>query len=239
MAGGVGPRLIGIAALLAALGSFLWAGQAASEEVAAWPPPGPPMTFNGDASVAGLFMRLTNQAPNQTGTAFTEAKVVSHKKSFKSEFSFWLNNASLPAEGLAFVIHPKADTTIGDTGGGLGYGSIQDSFAVEFDTTDNGGSDEANEVAVVVNGQVSKPRASGIPAFPLHGADRFAWVSYSAKTRRVKTYVSDTSDKPSSPTVTAKVNLERVLGGKARAGFTAATSSATASQFVMTWSMDQ
>lgn len=240
MTRGIAPRWVGIAAAFAALGGLIWSGQAAGEEVAAWPSGGAPMTFNGDASVAGQYIRLTNQALNQTGTAFTQAKVVNHRKSFKSEFSFWLNNASSPAEGIAFVIHPKADTTVGDTGSGIGYGSIGKSVAVEFDTTDNGGSEEAaNEVAIVVNGQVSKPRGSGVPAFPLHDADRFAWVSYSARTHKVKAYISESSDKPSSPIATAKVNLEKVLGGKARAGFTAATSSETASQFLMTWSLDQ
>ena len=52
--------------------------------------------------------------------------------------------------------------SIGDGGGGLGYGSIGDSVAVEFDTFDNGGSDEdANEVAIIVNGKAGKSKDCG------------------------------------------------------------------------------
>ncbi len=67
---------------------------------------------------------------------------------------------------MAFFIHSSGKGVIGDGGGGLGFGSIGDSVAVEFDTFDNGGADEdANEVAILANGKAGKSKDAAIPSF--------------------------------------------------------------------------
>jgi hypothetical protein len=199
------------------------------------------LQLNGSAAQAGSVLRLTPNSTSQTGTAFTTSKVVRHTKSWKTEFTISIHDApGAPGDGMAFSMHSKGKSAIGDGGGGLGYASIGDSLAVEFDTFDNGGDDEdANEVAIIINGKAGISRDAAIPSFQLYGAERHVWISYKAKSHKVKVYVSETTTKPSSPLVSAKVDLKKVLEGKARAGFTAATGGATAAHDVLNWTLTQ
>jgi Legume lectin domain len=199
------------------------------------------LQLNGNAAQAGSVLRVTPASTSQTGTAFTTSKIVKHTKSWKTEFTISMHDSGgTPGDGMAFFVHPKGKGVIGDAGGGLGYASIGDSLAVEFDTFDNGGPDEdANEVAIIVNGKAGVSRDAAIPSFQLYGAERHAWISYKAKSDKVKAFVSDTTTKPSSPLVSAKVNLKNVLEGKARAGFTAATGGATEAHDVLDWTLTQ
>ena len=201
------------------------------------------LKLNGDAEQSGNVLRLTTADLGETGTAYTKKAVLNKKKSFKTEFSFSMHDTTTaPGDGLAFLIHSSGKGVIGDGGGGLGFGSIGDSVAVEFDTFDNGGADEdANEVAILVNGKAGKSRDASIPAFTLYGAPRWAWITYKAKSQQMKVYVSDTSTKPGSPEVQARVKLDKVLnhGSKKRAGFTAATGGANAVHDVLSWTLTQ
>jgi hypothetical protein len=200
------------------------------------------LQLNGDASQAGDVLQLTSTASDQTGTAFTKKRVLNQKKSWKTDFSFSMHDSTgLPGDGMAFFIHSTDKGAIGDGGGGLGFGSIGDSLAIEFDTFDNGGSDEqANEVSIIVNGKAGKTKDSGVPSgFDLYGGLRDAWVTYKAKSHKVKVWVTDTGTKPSTPIVTAKVDLEKVLGEKSFAGFTAATGGANEEHDVLDWTLTQ
>ena len=232
--------LLGLAALLAVLGI---AATAQSAVLADYPDftDVSDLSLNGDAHQSGNILRLTDSAPSRTGTAFTKKKVLNHKKSFESELSFEMHSTGgNPGDGMAFFIHSKGKSAVGDAGGGLGYASIADSVAVEFDTFDNGGSDEqANEVAIIVNGKAGKSKDASVPGFQLYGGQRYAWVSYKAKSGKLNVFVSDTSTKPSSPMVSAKVKLQKVLEGKARAGFTAASGGATETHDVLSWTLTQ
>jgi hypothetical protein len=199
------------------------------------------LKLNGDATQAGAVLQLTSNADSETGTAYTKRRVLNHKKSWKTAFSFSMHDsAGLPGDGMAFLIHSTDKNAIGDGGGGLGFGSIGDSLAIEFDTFDNGGSDEqANEVSIIANGKAGRTKDSGVPSFQLYGGQRWAWVSYKAKSRKVKAWVSDTDTKPSSPIVASKVDLKKVLHDKSFAGFTAATGGATEQHDVLEWRLTQ
>jgi hypothetical protein len=200
------------------------------------------LSLNGDAEQAGAVLRLTSADESETGTAFTKKARLKGKKSFKTHFSFSMHDSSsAPGDGMAFVVHSNGKTVVGDGGGGLGFGSIGHSVAVEFDTFDNGGADEeANEVAILVNGKAGKSKDSAIPGFNLYGGQRFAWVSYKAKSDKMKVWVSDDFDKPSSPLVSAKVKLDKVFDDpKGRAGFTAATGGNNADHDVFDWRLTQ
>jgi Legume lectin domain len=201
------------------------------------------LKLNGDAEQSGDVLRLTSADNDETGTAFTKKAVLNKKKSFKTEFNFSMHDSTSSAgDGMAFFIHSSGKGEIGDGGGGLGYGSIGDSVAVEFDTFDNGGADEdANEVAILANGQAGKSKAATIPGFTLYGGPRWAWITYKAKSRKMKVYVSETSTKPGSPTVQATVDLKKILnhGSKKRAGFTAATGGNNEFHDVLSWKLTQ
>jgi len=92
-----------------------------------------------------------------------------------------------------------------------------------------------------VNGKAGKSKDAAIPNFALYGEERYAWISYKAKSGKMKAWVSDTATKPSSPTVSAKVNLKKVLnhGSKKRAGFTAATGGSNEAHDVLSWKLTQ
>jgi len=74
------------------------------------------------------------------------------QKGFKTEFSFRFSegvNKYTPeefsgADGIAFVIQNHSKTAIGSPGGGLGYKSIPNSFAIEFDTYKNADDNSEN-----------------------------------------------------------------------------------------------
>ena len=201
------------------------------------------LKLNGDAEQAGNVLRLTSADGEETGTAFTKKAVLNKKKSFKTEFNFSMHDTtSAPGDGMAFIIHSSGKGVVGDGGGGLGFGSIGDSVVVEFDTFDNGGNDEdANEVAIIQNGKAGKTKDASIPSFTLYGGPRWAWITYKAKSQRMKVYVSDTSTKPASPEVEATVKLDKLLnhGRDKRAGFTAATGGANEFHDVISWTLSQ
>ncbi len=236
------PGWLGLAALAAVLGI---AATAQSAVLADYPDftDVSKLKLNGDAEQSGGILRLTSADPSETGTAFTKKAVLNKKKSFKTEFNFSMHDSPGAAgDGMAFFIHSSSKSVIGDGGGGLGYGSIGDSVAVEFDSFDNGGPDEdANEVAILANGKAGKSKAASVPSFNLYGGPRWAWITYKAKSQQMKVYVSDTSSKPGSPEVQAKVKLNKILnhGSKKRAGFTAATGGNSAFHDVLSWTLTQ
>ena len=231
----------GLAALVAALGI---AAVAHSAVLADYPDFSDvsELKLNGDAEQSGSVLRLTSADAEETGTAFTKKAVLNKKKSFKTEFVINMHDSTTaPGDGMAFIVHSASKSAIGSGGGGLGFGEIGDSVAIEFDTFDNGGADEqANEVAILVNGKAGKSKDSALPPFNLYGGQRYAWVSYKARSGKIKAWVSDTPTKPQSPLVSAKVNLKKIFDApRGRAGFTAATGGNNADHDVVSWKLTQ
>jgi len=92
----------------------------------------------------------------------------------------------------------------------------------------------------MANGKAGKSKDAAIPSFNLYGAPRWAWITYKAKSQQIKVYVSDTSTKPNSALVQAKVNLKKVLNhSMKRAGFTAATGGSNEFHDVLSWKLTQ
>jgi Legume lectin domain len=200
------------------------------------------LTLNGDAFPFDGVLELTDAGADETGTAFTTEKVLNPKRSWKTQFAISLHDTlAIPGDGMAFVVQSVGNDEVGDGGGGLGYGSLGDSVAVEFDTFDNGGTNEdANEVAVTTNGKAGRPLDRAEPGFAIYGAAEInAWAKYSAKSTKLKVWVNDDGAKPKKPLLSAKKNLNGVLEGKSYAGFTAATGGATENHDVFSWKLTQ
>ncbi len=100
-------------------------------------------------------LRLTINAPNQTGSAwFNSKQPVQNGFSTTFQFQFTNPSSTTPADGIAFVIQNSNLNAIGFTGGNggaMGYGDhdsdtdlptsgegIANSLAIEFDTYQNG-----------------------------------------------------------------------------------------------------
>jgi uncharacterized repeat protein (TIGR01451 family) len=109
-------------------------------------------------AVVNKALRLTPAQPSQVGAAwYSFLQPVSG--GFSTSFTYQISNPSVPtADGFAFVIQNSAAGTaaLGGGGGGIGYQSIGNSLAIEFDTYantfdpewDGTGNAPANHVAI-------------------------------------------------------------------------------------------
>jgi Legume lectin domain len=245
--------LVGLSA-----GFLLAAGHAAADVDYPGFPNTEGLQLNGTATQQpGDYLRLTHALSNQAGSVFTTKRVVRPDKSFKTSFAFALANAEPPralprrgtgpppppprgADGMAFVIQNGDAEQLGGIGGDLGYGGIRKSIAVEFDLHANEGEPSDNHVGIVKQGKPETHLAAADPPFDLYGGGlRFAWVNYSAEKKRLKAWVSETDAKPATPTVSARVNLESVLDGRSRAGFTASTGADYETADIDFWKLKQ
>src|ERR1700730_17961950 len=114
------------------------------------------LTLNGSTAVAttadGKVLRLTPASGGQAGSAFSSTSIEFNgsSDSFSTFFQFRITNPGGidPADGLVFVVQPVS-SSIGGSGGGIGYSGIPNSIGVEFDTFQNSWDTNSNHVAVV------------------------------------------------------------------------------------------
>jgi hypothetical protein len=211
------------------------------------------LALNGSAALSTKVLRLT-EGNDQSGSAFTDAAALDPARSFSTEFVASIHDGNNPpADGMALVIQrdPRGAAALGATGGYLGYGdgagpsAITPSLEIELDTFDNSGDGfqevDGNHVAIHVNGDPSMPVIPGVsPGFTLYGtAETHVWVDYKAGAHKLDVYVDDVATKPAAPVLSHTINLESLLGGPARAGFTAGTASLDEIHDVLSWSLKE
>jgi len=111
--------------------------------------------------------RLTQAVNNQSGSVWNE-NMISLTDSFDYTFDVYLGNNDFGADGIAFVLQPIS-TSIGSTGGGLGYDGIAPSLAVEIDTYQNTnlGDPSYDHIAVMANGITDHSNPAGNLAGPV------------------------------------------------------------------------
>ena len=134
------------------------------------------------------------------------------------------------ADGLVFVVQ-SVSSSIGGSGGGIGYAGIPNSVGVEFDTWWNGEQNDpdSNHVGIDANGSVDHgaPAAftAGIrPNFD-NGLPWHAWVDYDGTTLEVR--VSQSIDRPMLPTLSRVMDIPVTIGSNdAYVGFTSGTGGA-------------
>ena len=161
-------------------------------------------------------------------------------RSFKTQFRFEMHDSSSsPGDGMAFVLTSEGSDSIGGIGGGLGYDFGGRSVAVEFDIFDNGGEPSGNHIGINLNGNAGNHVADVTPAFDLYGGVRWVWITYAAKSGKLKVFVDDDKTKKGAEKLSYKHKLKQALGRKARAGFTAATGGADADMDVLSWKLKQ
>jgi hypothetical protein len=196
----------------------------------------------------GAVMRLT---PDQTGRngAFysTNSLQLGANATFSTTFQFRMTHAGgTPADGLAFVL-AASPTGLGSAGQGMGYQGVNNSFAIEFDTYDNGYYDgySNNHVAVSANGTF----VTSTPVSPYGQTYCFSntagcmsngnvWnvtVGYDGSKLSV-----DLVDSVLGTTFSAlhdyQVDIASILGtNQAYAGFTAATGALSENHDILNW----
>lgn len=103
----------------------------------------------------GTVMRLTPDQGSRSGAFYsTNSLQLGSNATFSTTFQFRMTHAGgTPADGLAFVL-AASPSGLGSSGQGMGYQGVNNSFAIEFDTYDNGYYDNYsnNHVAVSANG---------------------------------------------------------------------------------------
>jgi hypothetical protein len=198
------------------------------------------LTTNGSASISGSMLRLTDGKEGEAGSAFSTAQ--QNITNFITDFKFRLTDAD--ADGLTFAIQGTGATSLGATGGGLGYGpdeaggtgGIGKSVAIKFDLFDNQG--EGNDsTGLYING--AAPTNAGSQdltgtGINLHNGDVFAvHLDYDGTTLRVT--ITDTAT-TASATQSYTVNIPSIVGGStAFVGFTGGTGGLSATQDILSW----
>lgn len=189
------------------------------------------LTLVGDAREYGGALRLTRSAVGQRGAAWYNAKELV-TSGFVTTFEFRISQPYNAADGLAFVIQNHDDAALGADGSGLGYQSIPNALAIEFDTW---GESMGDHVSV-------QERGGWTPEGSLGYTNRIPELSDGALHTAVIEYRPGTMsiflDNRYVPVLTVALNLEdyvRSEDGLAFVGFTAATGLFTQNHDILSW----
>ena len=195
------------------------------------------ISYVGDAMQAGPHALLTQYNYGQAG-AIWNTQEFSHVKSFTTQFDFIIGpSLGGGADGLTFTVLDAGshdpNTALGGNGGGLGYLGLDNSFAIEFDTWDNGAIDgfNANHVGVNQNGSIDSLLTTNLP-FPLETDNFSNWLTAAIMmdmtTGMIDVYIEGTH------------YLSYTLSGfsdDVYFGFTAATGAAIDQHYIDNWVM--
>jgi Legume lectin domain len=205
------------------------------------------LQVNGNAACTGGVLRLTPALMGQGGSTFSATTVpLGAGASFSTFFSFQItapggagDSDGPGADGFTFTVQPNS-STVGGSGGGMGYFGIPNSIAAEFDTYDNGvgsGDPNGNHVGIDLNGSINSVVTATIPTRFNNGQVWFAWIDYNGSV--IEARVSQTSSRPAAPNVAFPVNLAAVLGtSQAFVGFTAGTGAGFENHDILSWQFD-
>lgn len=174
--------------------------------------------LNGSTQSIGSTLRLTDTGSSEAGSAIYQNPVATN--GLTATFTAQIGGGS-GADGMTFVLlNPAASspTSLGDTGGGLGYSSL-DGVVVALDTYQGGTDPSSNFLGV----------ATGVQG------DNLSWTSTSTQIRALRgqpvtiTVAVHAGSLEVSIGSTPKltVDVSSVLGPTAYVGFTAGTGGAT------------
>ena len=145
-------------------------------------------TLGGTATQSSNTILLTPAQGNRFGAIWNKSRV-NLSSDFCVTADVYLGNNNAGADGIAFVIQPNS-VAAGSNGGGLGYAGINPSFAVEYDTYQNGGELSNDHVALMINGDTSNHSAWGVSAVDVGDIEDGQW-------RKTKVYWDSALDKVS------------------------------------------
>ncbi len=139
---------------------------------------------NNAAQIACNEYRLTNAVNGQSGSVWNNTKI-NLTQSFDFNFSVFLGNNDSPgADGLAFVLQPIS-TSVGTSGGGMGFQGITPSVGVTIDTYQNGTDNDPtfDHIAIQLNGNINHSSINNIagPVTAISGINNIedgAWHSF-------------------------------------------------------------
>jgi glucose/arabinose dehydrogenase len=198
-------------------------------------------SLNGNARQVGGALQLTDNQTLQRGSSFYVTPLqIDGGTSFSTQFQFSLTGPTR-GDGFTFMLQNSAQgvAALGSDGGNLGYGGLEKSVAIKFDTFQNIGLDLSNNfVALVENGDISTTLAQQNASFDLHyGGLVTAWVDYSALSGQLAVYLSQSGAKPGEALFSQAINLAGLVGNAAYVGFSSGTGAASSLATLTNWQL--
>lgn len=156
-------------------------------------------TLNGFATQdACNAYSLTQAAGNQNGSVWNNNKI-DLTQSFDFNFDVFLGSNDAGADGIVFVLQPIS-TSVGSTGGGLGYDGITPAVGVTIDTWQNGNDNDPafDHIAIQLNGNLNHNVANNIagPVTAINGNNNIedgVWhslrIQWDAATKTFSAYI--------------------------------------------------
>ena len=197
--------------------------------------------FVGTAQLFNKRIRLTEAKNFQGGGIWLKDKK-NVANDFAIEIGFQITNSDFSgADGIAFVIQNTSAFSIGQYGGGIGYSSIPNSLAIEFDTYYNPERNDPNDNHISIQSNGKNPisenhiytlgMASSIPTME-DGNPHILRIEY------VQKIFSVFLDDMSIPKIKAYVNVDSLLQldhGTAWLGFTSSTGGSYANHDIVSF----
>jgi hypothetical protein len=202
------------------------------------------MTLNGNATLNGTRLRLTDGGSTEASSAWYTSAV--NIQQFTTNFSFQITGGSSPtADGFTFAIQGGPSSALGTAGGGLGYGptwvgatgGIPNSVAVKFDLYSNYG-EGVDSTGLYTNGAWPTTPAVDMTSsgVNLHTTDIFNVQIVYDGTNLTMT-ITDTVTNATF-THAWPINIPATVGGNtALVGFTGGTGGLTAIQDIIGWTL--
>lgn len=227
-----------------------------------YPPFDNSLNYIKDAELVSDATYLTKSEPDQIGAIWHNSKVPV-AKGFTTTFSFSItdgvNNVqenSYPgADGIAFLVQNYADDTYGWNGGGLGFKTIPNALAVEFDLFHNSKltpfvhDPNGNHIAVFTNGrnpievdhnkQCLLGQNTEIIEILGDGTQYYGKIEYAGEMKLLKIYINDNAYFDVPELVIEDIDLANLLNLTqeefAYVGFTSATGDCYQNHIIHSW----
>jgi hypothetical protein len=198
-----------------------------------------PIQLNGNTSYNNNILQLTPNSASQTGSAFYRTRV----RITKWSTQFNLRFDSTQADGTTFCIQPSSFTTLGGTGGGLGYLGINNSVAIRFDTYNSGASPSPQGIfsTDILTGGTIPGDLGGSgnlnTTFGLTSNTTWNFIVTASYNGTTLSYtIQNSSNSNQSFTSNRTINIGTTIGScNAFIGFTSATGGATEACSIVSW----
>ncbi len=196
---------------------------------------------NGAATQTGNSLLLTNDQTFQRSSSYLIVPVdLDTSTSFNTSFQFRLGGAAgtNSTDGFTFTLQKSAAgvQALGSDGGNMGYGGVDRSLAIKFDTFENAGIDlGSNSVSIVRDGNVLAYLNAAVAPVDLNdGQLHTAWIDYDGLTDQLNVYVGDAA-KPGQAVLSTTIDMTSIIGNQAYVGFTGGTGYIGARQEILNW----
>jgi hypothetical protein len=201
------------------------------------------LTLQGSAALVANRLRLTPATNSQTGGAWLDSKQAV-EQGFETVFQFQVSQISgQGADGFAFVIQNNAFPALGPAGDDMGYGSIANSLAIEFDTFQNPETLDLDANHIGIHSRGTDPNSAeesaslGVvtPSINLSdGAIHTVVIRYAGG--KLKVFLDDLNNQPALELPMELGTLLTLDNGAAWVGFTSSTGGAFENHDILMWS---